>query len=111
MAVVFEHAILHEGAPVTSGNKYLCRSDVVYERYINTRPRDSSWKSHPEFKQMVQMYKDAAEWECKVCVSRLKLIRPVTFADGGALQGRVDLSSELYERALAIRQNQPVEGV
>jgi hypothetical protein len=66
MAVVFEHSILHEGAPVSTGQKYLCRSDVVYERYQNTRPGDASWKKNPEFARMVQMYKDAAEWECKV---------------------------------------------
>jgi hypothetical protein len=30
MALVFEHAILHQGSPVTSGRKYVLRSDVMY---------------------------------------------------------------------------------
>ena len=30
MALVFKHAILHRGAPVTSGRKYVLRSDVMY---------------------------------------------------------------------------------
>ena len=30
MALVFTHAILHRGAPVTSGRKYVLRSDVMY---------------------------------------------------------------------------------
>ena len=32
MALVFAHAQLHEGAPVTSGRKYVLRTDVMYER-------------------------------------------------------------------------------
>jgi predicted 2-oxoglutarate/Fe(II)-dependent dioxygenase YbiX len=30
MALVFEHLQLHEGAPVTSGRKYVLRTDVMY---------------------------------------------------------------------------------
>jgi prolyl 4-hydroxylase len=30
MALVFEHALTHEGAEVTSGTKYVLRSDVMY---------------------------------------------------------------------------------
>jgi predicted 2-oxoglutarate/Fe(II)-dependent dioxygenase YbiX len=30
MALVFAHRILHRGAPVTSGRKYVLRSDVMY---------------------------------------------------------------------------------
>ena len=30
MALVFEHAQLHEGAPVVSGRKYVLRTDVMY---------------------------------------------------------------------------------
>jgi hypothetical protein len=29
-ALVFEHALLHEGAPVTAGRKYVLRTDVMY---------------------------------------------------------------------------------
>lgn len=31
-ALLFEHLQLHEGAPVTSGRKYVLRTDVMYER-------------------------------------------------------------------------------
>ena len=30
MALVFEHGLIHEGASVTSGLKYVLRSDVMY---------------------------------------------------------------------------------
>lgn len=30
MALVFEHALRHQGAPVTAGRKYVLRSDVMY---------------------------------------------------------------------------------
>ena len=30
MALLFQHRILHEGAVVTSGTKYVLRSDVMY---------------------------------------------------------------------------------
>jgi hypothetical protein len=32
MALIFEHQILHEGAAVISGRKYVLRSDVMYGR-------------------------------------------------------------------------------
>ena len=31
MALVFDHALLHEGAPVIEGYKYVLRSDVMFE--------------------------------------------------------------------------------
>ncbi len=34
LCVIFEHTILHEGAPVPQGHKYLLRTDVVFQRYI-----------------------------------------------------------------------------
>ncbi len=30
MALLFQHIVLHEGLPVTAGNKYVLRSDVMY---------------------------------------------------------------------------------
>jgi prolyl 4-hydroxylase len=30
MALVFEHSLVHQGAPVVSGRKYVLRSDVMY---------------------------------------------------------------------------------
>jgi predicted 2-oxoglutarate/Fe(II)-dependent dioxygenase YbiX len=32
LALIFEHQLLHEGAAVTSGRKYVLRSDVMYGR-------------------------------------------------------------------------------
>ena len=32
MALVFEHGLLHEGAAITEGTKYVLRSDVMYGR-------------------------------------------------------------------------------
>lgn len=31
MALIFQHALMHEGAAVTSGRKYVLRSDVIYD--------------------------------------------------------------------------------
>ena len=31
-ALLFQHAVLHEGCPVTSGTKYVARTDVMYRR-------------------------------------------------------------------------------
>jgi hypothetical protein len=33
LALIFEHQLLHEGAAVTSGRKYVLRSDVMYGRF------------------------------------------------------------------------------
>jgi len=38
MALVFAHAQLHEGAPVTSGRKYVLRTDVMYRVLSATAP-------------------------------------------------------------------------
>lgn len=83
LCVIFEHTILHEGAPVPQGHKYLLRTDVVFQRTENPKAGDESYRTHPLYRRMVQYYKDAADEEC---------------------HGRVDKSSELYERALSIRQ-------
>lgn len=32
MALLFEHGLYHQGAPVTEGTKYVLRSDVMYQR-------------------------------------------------------------------------------
>jgi hypothetical protein len=37
MALIFEHQILHEGAAVISGRKYVLRSDVMYGRFGQIR--------------------------------------------------------------------------
>ena len=37
MALIFEHQLLHEGAAVVSGRKYVLRSDVMFGRVGQTR--------------------------------------------------------------------------
>ena len=32
MALLFQHRVLHEGCVVTTGTKYVLRSDVMYRR-------------------------------------------------------------------------------
>lgn len=83
MAVIFDHTFLHRGSALTKGVKYIVRTDVVYQRYENPLAEEP-YKDDINYKRMVEMYIEAAEWECL---------------------GRVDLSSNLYERALSIRQN------
>jgi len=34
MALLFQHPLLHEGALVTRGTKYVARSDLMYRRYM-----------------------------------------------------------------------------
>ncbi len=124
--MIFEHTILHEGAPVPQGHKYLLRTDVVFQRYIpptmashfptdsyaclqsrieNLKAGDESYRTHPLYRRMVQYY--------KVCQppnqsQRLKVEHltddAVQDAADEECHGRVDKSSELYERALSIRQ-------
>lgn len=38
MALVFEHELLHEGAEVTAGVKYVLRSDVMYGPWATPAP-------------------------------------------------------------------------
>ncbi len=83
MAVIFDHALIHEGLPVLSGMKYIARTDVLFTRYENPSS-DDSWKVDDNYLRMTKYYKDAADAEC---------------------MGNVAKSSELYERALSIRQN------
>jgi prolyl 4-hydroxylase len=42
MALVFEHEQLHEGAPVTSGRKYVIRTDVMYRIKRGNRPQENA---------------------------------------------------------------------
>ena len=84
MAIVFDHLLLHEGSPVPKGNKFIARTDLVFERYENPWPNRDDYLRDPTYMRMVQYYKDAADAEC---------------------HNNVQLSSDLYEKALSIRQN------
>lgn len=84
MAVIFEHLLLHEAAPVSSGNKFIARTEIVFNRYHNPYPDLNDWQEDPNYCKMLKYYREAAEAEHRQ---------------------QIDLSSELYERALSIRQN------
>eukprot|EP01125_Pyxidicula_operculata_P020484 TRINITY_DN7582_c0_g1_i1.p1 TRINITY_DN7582_c0_g1~~TRINITY_DN7582_c0_g1_i1.p1 ORF type:complete len:467 (-),score=54.45 TRINITY_DN7582_c0_g1_i1:111-1511(-) len=85
MVVIFNHTQLHRGSPlpINSGLKYVIRTDVVFHR----EEKDSSWiwQQDKSYLKMMSLYRSAGEAECL---------------------GNIKLSSELYERALSIRQNQ-----
>lgn len=85
-ALLFDHTLLHEGGPVLEGKKYLLRTDVVFKRKESFAKNERPWLKDPYYKKMIQYYQDAAERET---------------------EGDVLKSSELYERALSIRQFQP----
>lgn len=55
MALVFEHGLLHEGAEVTGGVKYVLRSDVMYGALARQTPPEtvnyltSRWRHYEHF--------------------------------------------------------------
>ena len=77
----------------------------LQSRIENPKAGDESYRTHPLYRRMVQYYKVRQPPNQS---QRLK----VEHLTGGAVQdaadeechGRVDKSSELYERALSIRQ-------
>jgi len=40
MAIIFNHQLLHEGAQLTSGKKYIMRSDILFERAVPIKDLD-----------------------------------------------------------------------
>ncbi|KAL9646430.1 hypothetical protein ABK040_006428 [Willaertia magna] len=83
--VVFDHHLLHQGSPLISGEKYIIRTDIVLTRVENTSP-DLSYMKDPDYQKMLYLYRIAAEYE---------------------VRGRVDMSSDCYERALSMRLHFP----
>ncbi|BCS83736.1 hypothetical protein QLL95_gp0387 [Cotonvirus japonicus] len=81
-AVIFNHDIIHYGKPVISGTKYIIRSDIIYHR-TSKSPEFKTWKNNPYFLQAIEYYREANHQE---------------------MLGNIKLSSELYERGLALRQ-------
>lgn len=55
MAIIFDHVILHEGAQVIDGKKYIMRSDAVYELVDRT--------TTPEEDDFLRQYQRAGELE------------------------------------------------
>ncbi|KAG2378120.1 hypothetical protein C9374_008742 [Naegleria lovaniensis] len=87
--LLFDHVLLHQGAPIPSGFlKYIIRTDLVFTRVENPTP-DLSYLQDEYYWKMLYYYKIAANYEC---------------------HGFVDVSSELYERALSLRMHYPRKG-
>ena len=83
--LIFDHALLHQGAPITHGEKFIIRTDIVLKRVENDQP-DMTYLTDPDYFKMLYYYKIAANYEC---------------------QGMVNVSSEYYERALSLRMHFP----
>lgn len=85
--VIFRHDTLHAGLSVIKGAKYIIRGDVIYKRtekikegveYTSVRKLTKSW-----FSRAIYYYREAGNLE---------------------VEGKVEEASEMYERALNIRQ-------
>jgi len=91
--VLFNHEILHKGAPTTSNEKYIIRTDLIFKRnYSSSPPPLISWRDDSMFLEAISYYQKAFFYE---------------------LRGKVKQSSECYEKGLALRistlQNKPKE--
>lgn len=80
-AVIFDHLLLHESAPVPSGNKFITRAEIVFNRYYNPYPNLNDWQEDPNYCKMLKYYKEVAEAEHRQ---------------------QIDLSNQLYKKALSI---------
>lgn len=81
-AIIFNHNVVHCGKPVTNGTKYIIRTDVLF-RNVKPLNNDGWWWENEYFLQAIEYYREANNQE---------------------MAGNVALSSELYERGLALRQ-------
>lgn len=92
--LLFDHNMIHSGEPVHSssssegsqGGKHFLRTDVVYRRTWDHEihgPRQRLWLQDPLFLRCVELYREAINRE---------------------LDGDLEKSSELFSRALSIRQ-------
>jgi len=57
MAIIFNHAILHEGGSLLNGTKYIMRSDVMFLRQSAFKPQD------PKEEQALKFYEEAERLE------------------------------------------------
>ena len=81
--LIFDHDIIHEGIEVSNGNKYICRTDVVFERKEKPKNFNYDWRNNKNFMLCQDYYLEAGRLE---------------------VMGQVDKASELYEKGLSIRQ-------
>lgn len=83
--LIFDHNMIHSGEDLINSNsksKYLIRSDIVFqcERYENYK---HDWLSNKYFLEAIELYREAFNQE---------------------LDGNLEASSKLYQKALALRQ-------
>jgi 2-oxoglutarate-Fe(II)-dependent oxygenase superfamily protein len=56
-AVIFTHDVAHEGATVTAGDKYVLRTDILFERTLHLG--DDGWRSDPLYQTAENLYQDS----------------------------------------------------
>lgn len=79
--LVFNHNMIHEGESLTSGTKYIIRSDIVFQNI--DPPKSLYWLDNRDFIKAVKIFREAMNQE---------------------LDGNLEKASLLYQHELAIRQ-------
>lgn len=79
--IIFNHNMIHEGTKVDNNDKYIIRSDIIFER-IGTYDGNCIYDD-PDFQEAIELYREANNLET---------------------DGDVDKSGEYYERGLSYRQ-------
>ncbi|KAJ3049506.1 hypothetical protein HK097_009505, partial [Rhizophlyctis rosea] len=65
-AILFNHDVRHEGAPVTNGAKYIIRTDIMFERVDlgppgSLKDSETSYKTHPQYVESERLYQLSIE--------------------------------------------------
>lgn len=81
--LIFNHNMIHEGAPLLSGTKYVIRSDIVFKRISRPTTYNYNWRKHPDFLQAINYFRKAMNCE---------------------LDGDLANASIYYQKELALRQ-------
>lgn len=80
--LIFNHNMIHKGDQIHRGTKYLIRSDIIY-KCIRDKDYTREWLYNHDFLQCIELYREAINQE---------------------LDGNIEKSSYLFQKALAIRQ-------
>lgn len=81
--LVFNHNMIHEGAQLLIGTKYVIRSDIVFKRTSRPETYNYQWQQHPDFLEAVHYFRKAIQYE---------------------LDGDLKKASIYYQKELALRQ-------
>ena len=68
-ALIFNHDTLHEGEPVSSGTKYIIRTEIMYRR-VDTEmiPNPGAYQSQGNYIKTLTLYQKSWELEKGVCI-------------------------------------------